>query len=279
MAVPGNFGNNALGGAPVAETVSSLPSRLRIHFYFVLPVCTVEKIAIRLPRYLPLLGYTCRGPMRRSGKREIEVKLRVKDPRKIRGLLRRIGAVPLGTVLESNILYDTPQETFRRAGRLLRLRIETPAGNRAPNRSPRNRRLGGQCRGVLTYKAPIRGSHRGRAGRRYKERQEIEVELKAPGNLKPILEFLGLRPGFRYEKFRTNYRLPPLKSLLLDLDETPIGVFLELEGSKAAIDRAARRLGYSPADYLTSTYWELFQTERPRRHRSSRDMIFSKATI
>ena len=217
--------------------------------------------------------------MRRSGKREIEVKLRVKDPRKIRGLLRRIGAVPLGTVFESNILYDTPQETFRRAGRLLRVRVETPARNRALNRSPRNRRLGGECRAVLTYKAPIRGNHRRRASRRYKERQEIEVELKPARNLKPILEFLGLRQGFRYEKFRTNYRLPPLKSLLLDLDETPIGVFLELEGSKAAIDRAARQLGYSPADYVNSTYWELFQTERPRHHRSSRDMIFPKATI
>jgi hypothetical protein len=34
------------------------------------------------------------------------------------------------------------------------------------------------------------------------------------------------------------------------LDETPAGVFLELEGPSRWIDRTARRLGFAESDYL-----------------------------
>jgi adenylate cyclase class IV len=58
------------------------------------------------------------------------------------------------------------------------------------------------------------------------------------------LELLGFRPGFRYEKYRASFRLP---NLHVDLDETPAGNFLELEGSPKAIERVAHALGYSAA--------------------------------
>jgi len=52
---------------------------------------------------------------------------------------------------------------------------------------------------------------------------------------------------FRYEKYRTTFRLPDSNAwangLLIELDETPIGTFVELEGPAAAIDRAAEELG------------------------------------
>ena len=212
-------------------------------------------------------------------RREIEVKLKVSDSKGVRALLRRIGAVPFGTVFETNTLYDTPQGSFRRTGRLLRLRVEKPVGDRATRSGPRNSQLGQTPRALLTYKAPAGSRTRSRRAHHYKERLESEVEVGNPEGLKPILEVLGLRPGFRYEKFRTSYRFPGLKLLLVDLDETPIGVFLELEGPRVSIDRAARRLGYSAADYLTSTYWELFQNERRRRRKTSRNMVFQRATI
>ncbi len=66
-----------------------------------------------------------------------------------------------------------------------------------------------------------------------------------------ILEALGLRPSFRYEKYRSIYGLPGLAGVTLDLDETPIGDFLVAEGCRAAIDRSAALLGYRPADYIT----------------------------
>jgi adenylate cyclase class 2 len=42
------------------------------------------------------------------------------------------------------------------------------------------------------------------------------------------------------------------------LDETPIGVYMELEGSPRWIDRAARRLGFSERDYITASYGRLY---------------------
>jgi len=39
---------------------------------------------------------------------------------------------------------------------------------------------------------------------------------------------------------------------------TPIGTFLELEGTPSSIDRVARLLGYSHSDYITQTYGALY---------------------
>jgi adenylate cyclase class 2 len=79
---------------------------------------------------------------------------------------------------------------------------------------------------------------------------------------------------FRYEKFRTTYALTRLRSLKIELDETPIGTFLELEGPIAAIDRAARLLGYSRSDYITATYGSLYLAGCRRRARKPGDMVF-----
>jgi hypothetical protein len=64
---------------------------------------------------------------------------------------------------------------------------------------------------------------------------------------------MGLRPWFRYEKYRSTYRLPGFSELLVELDETPIGDFLELEGECGAIDRCAVLLGFRPADYIVKS--------------------------
>ena len=68
----------------------------------------------------------------------------------------------------------------------------------------------------------------------------------------------------------------PYKTLLahLDLDETPIGTFLELEGAPQAIDRAARALGFSSRHYIRGTYWSLFQASRRGRARARKNMTF-----
>ena len=38
------------------------------------------------------------------------------------------------------------------------------------------------------------------------------------------------------------------RGLLIELDETPIGAFVELEGPAEAIDRAATELGFGKSD-------------------------------
>jgi adenylate cyclase class 2 len=92
-----------------------------------------------------------------------------------------------------------------------------------------------------------------------------------PRRLSQALRGLGFRPGFRYEKYRTSFHL---NALHIDLDETPVGVFLELEGRPTAINRAARVLGFSPKDYIRSTYWTLYAAECRRHHRKPQNMLF-----
>ena len=197
-------------------------------------------------------------PLRRTV-REIEIKLRIRDVPAVIARLRRLGARCAGRVFEQNTLYDTPDSGFRRSGRLLRLRIETPARS---GLIP-----GGSRRAVVTSKSPAPASSRSR----YKEKFERELAIGSPQTWPGLLRSLGFRAGFCYEKYRTTFRLPGLH---LDLDETSVGTYLELEGTPRRIDRAARALGFSPRDYIRGTYWDVFQAECRRRGRFPRNMRF-----
>jgi adenylate cyclase, class 2 len=200
-----------------------------------------------------------------SAKREIEIKLRVSSLREILARIGQIRAVPCGRVLEQNTLFDTPDSSFWRHGRLLRLRIQTPA--------PGNGSRGGPRKTILTAKSPP--SSRRLASRKrmpYKERMESELSVGKPGLWPRVLEELGFRAGFTYEKYRTSFRL---RDLHLDLDETPVGIFLELEGSRVAIRQAARALGYTPKDYIRATYWDLYAADCRRLKRTPRNMVFN----
>lgn len=191
---------------------------------------------------------------------ETEVKLRVDDLADLLRRLRQIGARDHGRVFEQNTLYDTPQHDFRRHSRLIRLRVETPKK--------------GRRRAKLTSKAPSDGKNRGgKPGEapRHKEKFEREAEVRDPARTDRLLRSSGLRPSFRYEKYRTSFRLGDLH---LDLDETPVGIFLELEGRPTAIDRVAKKLGYTPADYIRRTYWDLYAADCRREGKKPKDMVF-----
>ena len=197
-------------------------------------------------------------------KREIEIKLRVSNLREVLRHIRKMGAVPRGRTLEQNTLFDTPDSSFWRHGRLLRLRTQTPA--------PSNGSRGGPRTTILTAKAPPPTRSRSRKKLPYKERLESEMPVGERGRWPRVLQDLGLRAGFKYEKYRTSFRLGGLH---LDLDETPIGTFLELEGSPTAIRRTARRLGYPAKDYIRATYWDLYAADCRRLKRTPRNMVFN----
>ena len=209
---------------------------------------------------------------RRNPNREIEVKLRILNlPALLRELLK-LGAKPRRTVLERNTLYDTPSRGFSRRGAILRIRTEHPAP--LPGSLRRIPRAGNPpLPGFLTYKGLLPRAANARS--RYKIREEIEYRLPNAARFERLLRRLGLRPWFRYEKSRTRYSLPRIPGLHLDLDETPIGVFLELEGSKSAIDRAARLLGFGPGDYLPVSYLELYLAHCRRRRLKPGNMLFT----
>ena len=198
--------------------------------------------------------------------REIEIKLRIADLPTLLRQIRRLGAVSLGRFFEQNILYDTPESDFRHRGRLLRLRIETPAPNRSAKyrKRPSRRAHSGA---VLTSKVPVAAVR----SRRYKEKLETEAIVSDPAAWRRAIKAMGLHEGFRYEKYRTSFRL---SGAHLDLDETPVGVFLEIEGSPAAIDRVARSLGFAPRDYIRASYWDLYAADCRRRGGKIRNMLF-----
>ncbi len=124
----------------------------------------------------------------------------------------------------------------------------------------------------MTFKAPVPAASRSR----YKEKLECEVPIRNPERWARDLRVLGFQPGFRYEKFRSSFTLPGVH---ICLDETPIGAFLELEGAPAAIDRAARRLGYGHQGYIRGTYWDLYAVDCARRRRSPGNLLFSCVKI
>ena len=163
---------------------------------------------------------------------ETEIKLAVKDARSARRRLREAGfVVSRPRVFEANMVFDTPELSLRASSRLLRIR---QAGRVA----------------TLTYKGvPATG--------KYKSREELELEIGNAAAMMSIMERLGYHRMFRYEKYRTEFRQPRRAGVAM-LDETPVGVYLELEGTPHWIDLTARRLGFKESDYITASYGRVY---------------------
>ena len=211
---------------------------------------------------------------------EREIKLKVEDVKSFRRLLKKLGAEPVGagqgSVHEQNVLFDTPQGGLAKHGQLLRIRTEILAGRGEPKERPRPRT-------VLTFKSPVSkppaALGKGSADGPHKLREELEMEITDAATLATIFEGLGMAGWFRYEKYRTTFRLPASKAwargLLIQLDETPIGTYVELEGPAGAIDRAATELGYSKRDYVVKNYLTLYLEECRRKGVEPAHMVFS----
>lgn len=214
--------------------------------------------------------------------RETEIKLRIDDIQAFRRRLKKLGAVlvdrSLGRVHEENVIFDTPQGGLAKHGQLLRIRTETPEGRGSTKKAKEKPRV------LLTFKRPIAGPVASVADVAphgpHKVREEIEMEITDAAKLAAIFEGLGMSGWFRYEKYRTTFRLPTSKAwgrgLLIELDETPIGTFAELEGPAAAIDQAAQQLGYSKRDYVLKNYLALYAEECRRRGEQPVHMLFPK---
>jgi adenylate cyclase class 2 len=150
--------------------------------------------------------------------------------------------------LESNSLYDLPDQRLRRAGMALRLR---QTGERS----------------IITWKGPIETGP-------YKIRPELETTVGSVAVLADIFTRLGYEVIFRYEKFRTEFRRPEARGSIV-LDETPIGAFLELEGPGEWIDKTAMGLGYTPASYVLDSYVSLYIKHCEEKGRQPKHMLFS----
>ncbi len=222
------------------------------------------------------LDVYCHPMPKRAHRQEIEIKLRVADIAALRSRLKRLRArVVTPCTYESNTLYDTPGQDLRCRGRLIRIRIEQPASNFGKKPAEQT------SSAVLTYKGPASSSRNVKSAAKnpkprtlFKIKDEAEVSFTGTVEMIRILSGLGFSPVFRYEKFRTTFVLPGIPGLKIELDETPVGTYLELEGSVTGIDRSARLLGYESKDYVKASYASLYFADCRRRGRKPGNMLF-----
>ena len=185
---------------------------------------------------------------------ETEIKLLWQgSAQEARALIERHGyRLSSPRTLECDQLFDLPSGALWQSDRILRLRrtSSAEAGQHA----------------VVTYK--------GCASREtYKSREEIEFDVSDPDAFTLVLERLGYHPGFRYEKYRTKFKAYGEPGIIT-IDETPIGVYLELEGPQAWIDSTAARLGFPAARFLTASYAALYREHREQHPDAPRNMTF-----
>jgi len=181
---------------------------------------------------------------------EIELKFSVMDEQKLRERVAALGFVLVTErTLEENTLYDSPDRRLRGMRQILRLR-----------------HYGNRC--TVTHKRSAGGDDK-----RYKSRIETESVVEDGEALGEIFVQLGYTPVFRYEKFRTEWETPEGH---LVLDETPIGMWAELEGPPAWIDDMLMRLEVSAESCSTQSYGKLFTEWKERVGSPAENLTFDE---
>jgi adenylate cyclase class 2 len=177
---------------------------------------------------------------------EREVKLRFGSPEDARAAVRDAGATLVkDRRLQRDALFDTRAGALRRSRRTLRLRTE-PDG----------------C--TLTFKGPPEASS-------MKVREEAETSVADERVLVQVFAALDLEITFRYEKYREEYSAP---GVLIAIDETPVGTYVEIEGSEDGIVSAAAALGRRPSDFMVESYRGLFMRHREQLGLQGPHMLF-----
>jgi adenylate cyclase class 2 len=179
---------------------------------------------------------------------EREIKLRFSSVDDARDAILRTGATAVrGRRLQEDCLLDTADEILRRQRSVLRLRME--AG-----------------RSLLTYKGPVQPS-------RWKLREERETIVSDGETMLYVLERLGFSVWFRYQKYREEFGA---RDAVIALDETPIGTFVEIEGSESAITELALALGRAESDYLLDSYRSLYVQHCEANRTTAGNMLFDE---
>ncbi|PYR72091.1 MAG: hypothetical protein DMF86_24555 [Acidobacteria bacterium] len=180
---------------------------------------------------------------------EREIKLRFDSVEEARRAVLGAGATPLlGRRLQEDSLLDSDDEELRRRRCVLRVRVEN-----------------GKSR--LTFKGPVQASA-------MSVREEYETVVGDGDILLRVLLELGLHVWFRYEKYREEFSH---EDVTVAVDETPVGVFVEIEGSDPGIMSMAEALGRTSADYIVDSYRTLFLQLRDQCGLAGTDMVFEES--
>ena len=180
---------------------------------------------------------------------EREIKLRFASVEQARAAVELTGATPLrGRRLQEDCLLDNPAEDLRVRRCVLRVRSEC-----------------GKSR--LTFKGPVQAAA-------MKLREEHETLVGDGDVLLRILAELGFTPWFRYQKYREEFAL---EDVVIAVDETPVGTFVELEGSEEGILKVAASLGRGASDFVLDSYRTLFVAWEQAQGKSGGNMVFEDA--
>ena len=179
---------------------------------------------------------------------EREVKLRFGSVEEARDAVTSAGAAPLRCRrLQEDALLDDNAETLRKRCCALRVRVESG-------------------RSLVTFKGPVQVSP-------MKLREEIETVIGDGETMLRCFEQLGYGVWFRYQKYREEYAL---SDVIVAIDETPVGVFVEVEGDEHGIVEATRALGRTPDDFVLDSYRSLFMEHRRAHGLPATDMLFDE---
>ena len=179
---------------------------------------------------------------------EREIKLQFDSADEARAAIVAAGAAPLRCRrLQEDALFDTDDESLRRAGCALRVRSESG-------------------KSLLTFKGPVQPSV-------MKVREELETVVGDGPVLLRICEALGFHVWFRYQKYREEFALD---DVIVAIDETPIGTFVEIEGTDTGIAAAAAGLERGPEHYILDSYRALFVRYCQERGQPATDMVFGR---
>ena len=180
---------------------------------------------------------------------EREIKLSFRDAQEARQAILATGATPLrGRRLQEDCLLDTADEQLRRRRCVLRVRMECG-------------------KTLLTFKGPVQNSP-------MKVREEMETVIGDGPLMLKVLEELGFRVWFRYEKFREEFAH---EDVTIAIDETPVGIFVEVEGSERGIQDTASALARQPGDYLMDSYRGLYVKHCEHLGLQPGDMLFEES--
>lgn len=178
---------------------------------------------------------------------EHEIKLPVSSLSEVRWRLPLLGAVLRHPMVdEENWVLDDPSARLAHAGALLRVR-----------------RCAGEAR--LTFKGRARYSNG------VKSRDELECALDDATVLLAILARLGFVPVRRYQKRREEW---DAEGIVVALDETPMGTFVEIEGDPDLLAASAVKLGLDPASAVSGSYLDLWTAFRREHPEAPEDMVF-----
>jgi adenylate cyclase class 2 len=181
---------------------------------------------------------------------EIEVKFRISDQSKIVARLKEVGAKLVNSGFEKNVKFDKGGE-LKNSGELIRLRHYDGKAD-------------------ITYKKKVKDSS---PGHKFQVREEIVLNVDSFELGKKLLEAIGFKPSWRYEKRRQTWEYDGVGILV---DEVSIGKFVEIEGPKDKIVEVAGKLGLDMKKSISKSYGELFLDHCQENGLPVQDMVFGE---